>query len=123
MRKLVMLTLLAAAVAAVFVLPAAANPRGANGKIVVNSDVHATGQEQVYTLNPDGSDFTLLENDAEAGQWSPDGTRIPISAEDGDHLVNPDNGSYINLPLPTLYPDMFLPCGIWSPDGARLACE
>lgn len=122
MRKLVTLTLLAAAVAAVSVLPAGARPRGTNGKILVNAD-SAAGQEQVYTLNPDGSDLTLLANDTEAGQWSPDGTRIPIGAEDGDHLVNPDDGSYINLPLPALYPDMFLPCGVWSPDGARLACE
>src|SRR6266536_1102627 len=122
MHKLVTLTLLAAAVAAVFVLPAAAKPRGTNGKILVNAD-SAAGQEQVYTLNPDGSDMTLLANDTEAGQWSPDGIRIPILAEDGDHLVNPDDGSYINLPLPELYPDMFLPCGVWAPDGARLACE
>ena len=25
--------------------------------------------------------------------------------------------------LQTLYPDRLLFCGVWSPDGARLACE
>jgi Tol biopolymer transport system component len=122
MRKLIMLTLFTAAVAAILALTAAAEPRGTNGRILVNADA-ANGQERVYTLNPDGSDPRLLATDAEAGQWSPDGTRVPISAEDGDHLVNPDNGDYVNLPLPALYPDMFLPCGVWSPDGTTLACE
>ncbi len=122
MRRLTMLTLFAVAAATVFALPAAAQPRGTNGRILVNADA-ANGQEQVYTLNSDGTDMRLLASDAEAGQWSPDGTRIPIGFEDGDHLVNPDNGSYVNLPLPALYPDMFLPCGVWSPDGTRLACE
>jgi hypothetical protein len=36
------------------------------------------GQEQVYTVDPDGSDLQLVANDAEAGQWSPDGTKIAI---------------------------------------------
>jgi Tol biopolymer transport system component len=122
MRKLMMLTLFAAAVAAICVLPAAAQPRGTNGRIVVNADA-ANGQEQVYTLNPDGSDMRLLATDAEAGQWSPDGTWIAVNFEDGDHLVNPDNSNGATLPLPQLYPDMFLGCGVWSPDGATLACE
>ena len=123
MRKLIISTLLVAGIAAVIALPAAAKPRGTNGKVVVNVDNNLTGQEQVFTVDPDGSDMQLLANDAEAGQWSPDGTRIAIGYEDGDHLVNPDDGSYIKLPLPALYPDMFLPCGVWSPDGATLACE
>lgn len=122
-RKLILLALFAAAIATISAGAATAKARGTNGKIVVSADNQLTGQEQVYTVDPDGSDLKLLLNDAEAGQWSPDGTQIAIGAEDGDHLVNPDNGSYINLPLPALYPDMLLPCGVWAPNGGRLACE
>ena len=120
MRKLIMLALLAAGIAMVTALPAAATPLGTNGKIVVNVDNSATGQEQVYTVDPDGTDMQFLANDAEAGQWSPDGTNIAIF---GGYL-NFDTGAYTDLGLPfDLYPGMALFCGVWSPDGARLACE
>jgi Tol biopolymer transport system component len=120
MRKLIMLTLLAAGIAAVIALPAAAKPSGTNGKIVVNVDNSVTGQEQVYTVDPDGTDLQFLANDAEAGQWSPDGTKIAIF---GGYL-NFDTGDYTELGLPfDLYPDLALFCGVWSPDGSRLACE
>jgi Tol biopolymer transport system component len=119
MRKLIMLTLLAAGIAAVIALPAAAKPSGTNGKIVVNVDNSVTGQEQVYTVDPDGTDLQFLANDTEAGPWSPDGTKIAILGG----YVNFDTGAATDLSLSTLYPDLFLGCGVWSPDGARLACE
>ena len=119
MRKLIMLVLLAAGIAAVLALPAAATPSGTNGKIVVNVDNSVTGQEQVYTVDPDGTDPQFLANDTEAGQWSPDGTKIAIIGG----YVNFDTGAVTDLSLSTLYPDLFLGCGVWSPDGARLACE
>jgi Tol biopolymer transport system component len=120
MRKLIMLALLTAGIAIVIALPAAAKPRATNGKIVVNVDNSVTGQEQVYTVDPDGSDLQLLANDAEAGQWSPDGTKIAIF---GGYL-NFNTGAYTDLGLPfDLYPDLALFCGVWSPDAARLACE
>jgi len=120
MRKLIMLALLAAGIAAVIALPAAAKPGGTSGKIVFNADNSVTGQEQVYTVDPDGTDMQFLANDAEAGQWSPDGTKIAIF---GGYL-NFDTGAYTDLHLPDgLYPDLFLFCGVWSPNGARLACE
>jgi Tol biopolymer transport system component len=119
MYKLVVLALLAAMVAGVGASAATAKPRGLNGKIVLNSDNNVTGQEQVYTIDPDGSDTKLLMNDAESGQWSPDGTKIAI----GGGVLNSDTGGFTDLQLATLYPDLFLGCGEWSPDGARLACE
>jgi Tol biopolymer transport system component len=61
----------------------------------------------------------FLANDAEAGQWSPDGTKIALF---GGYL-DFDTGAVTDLSLSTLYPDLFLGCGVWSPDGARLACE
>jgi Tol biopolymer transport system component len=120
MRKLITLALLSAGIAAIAAIPAAAKPGGTNGKIVVNVDNSATGQEQVYTVNPDGTDLQFLANDAEAGQWSPDGTKIAIF---GGYL-NFDTGAYTDLGLPfDRYPDLALFCGLWSPDGSRLACE
>jgi Tol biopolymer transport system component len=120
MRKLITLALLALGIAAVIALPAAAGPSGTNGKIVVNVDNKVTGQEQVYTVDPNGSDLQLFANDAEAGQWSLDGTEIAIF---GGYL-NFDTGAYTDLGLPDrLYPDLALFCGVWSPNGARLACE
>jgi Tol biopolymer transport system component len=120
MRKLITLALLIAAVAAIVALPAAAKPGGTNGKIVVNVDNSVTGQEQVYTVNPDGSGLQFLANDTEAGQWSQDGTKIAIAGG----YVNFDTGAYTDLGLPfDRYPDLALFCGVWSPDAFRLACE
>ena len=120
MRKLIMLVLLTVGIATVIALPAAAKPGGTNGKIVVNVDNSVTGQEQVYTVDPDGTDMQFLVNDAEAGQWSPDGTKIPIFSG----YVDVDTGAFTDLHLPDgLYPGLFLFCGVWSPNGARLACE
>jgi Tol biopolymer transport system component len=98
---------------------AAAKPRGVNGKIVTNSTNLVTDEEQVYTVDPDGTDQQLVANNSETGHWSPDGTLISLF----DRLLNPDDGSLIDLNLPAQYPDLFLPCGVWTPDGARLACE
>jgi TolB protein len=118
MWKLVVLALLVAGFVAVTALPATAKPGGTNGKIVVSVDT-LTGQEQVYTVDPDGTDMQLLANDAEAGQWSPDGTKIAL----GGGIINVDTGSFTDLMLGTLYPDLFLGCVVWSPDSTRLACE
>ncbi|HKD32197.1 MAG TPA: hypothetical protein VKB73_01875, partial [Gaiellaceae bacterium] len=124
MRKLIMLLLLAAAVGAVSVSSAGATPRGNNGKIVTNSDNLVTGTEQVYTVDPNGTNEHLVADNSEVGQWSPDGTRITLFGDLGELLFNVDDGSSVNLGLPgDLYPDLALFCSVWSPDGARLACE
>src|SRR6266511_534135 len=119
MHKLVIVALLAAGVAAVFAIPAAANARGTNGKIVFNADNSVTGQEQVYAVDPDGTDLKLLANDTAAGQWSPDGTRIST----GGGIIDFDTGSFTDLSLGAVYSNKLLGCGPWSPDGARLTCE
>lgn len=119
MRKLLVFALFVTLIAAVVASSAAAKPRGTNGKIVVNSDNSVTGQEQVYTVDPDGTDLALLATDTEAGQWSPDGTKIPISGG----ILNFDTGNFTDLFLSTLYPNMFLGSGTWSPDATRLAGE
>jgi Tol biopolymer transport system component len=116
-----------AALAAMTAAPAVARPRGTNGKIVTNSDNLVTGEEQVYTVDPDGTDEQLAYNNSEVGQWSPDGTRIALVTQLGLPqvlLFNVDSGSSVYFGLPfDLYPDLALFCTVWSPDGARLACE
>jgi Tol biopolymer transport system component len=125
-RRLVTLALLASAMAVIVVTPATAKPPGANGKIVVNVDNSTTGGEQVYTVDPDGTDLQLLQDNSEVGQWSPDGLQLPLVLEpSGPSLLYAfDTGATTDLGLPfDRYPDLALFCGIWSPDGSRLACE
>jgi Tol biopolymer transport system component len=118
---------LVAVMASVSATPATAKPRGLNGKIVTNSENLLTGEEQVYTVDPDGTDQQLVYNNSEVGQWSPDGTRIALVTQLGPPqvlLFNVDDGSSVYFGLPfDLYPDLALFCTVWSPDGARLACE
>jgi Tol biopolymer transport system component len=119
--------LLAAVLAALTVGTAAAKPRGFNGKLVTNSDNLVTGEEQVYTVDPDGTDEELVYNNSEVGQWSPDGTRIALVTQLGPPqvlLFNVDDGSSVYFGLPfDRYPGLALFCTVWSPDGSRLACE
>jgi Tol biopolymer transport system component len=126
--KLIMFALLAAAIVGVLAIPAAANPRGSNGRIVFARFDPALGDDFVYTANPDGSqEHQLLPTGAEGPRWSPDGSRIVVGPHDVDNvsarIVNPDDGSYRDIANP--HPDrFFLPCnGPWSPDGQRLTCE
>ena len=111
------------AIAGVSVTSAAAKPRGTNGKIVTNSDNLVTGEEQVYTVDPDGTDQQLVFNNSEVGQWSPDGTRVALVTQLGLPqvlLFNVDDGSSVYFGLPfDLYPDLALFCTVWSPDGTR----
>src|ERR1700757_3697419 len=128
MRRLITLLiglLMIVAIAAISAAPASARPRGPNGKILINrADNLATGEEQTFTVNPDGSDFKLLANNSEAGQWSHDGTRISIGTEaTGSAILDFDTGVFTSLNLDTQYPDLFLGCGSWSRDDTRLACE
>jgi Tol biopolymer transport system component len=126
-RKLIVFALLLGAAAALVAIPAAANSRGAAGRIAFTRFDPVQGDDFVYTANPDGSqERQLLATGAEGPRWSPDGSRIVVFPHDVDasaRIVNPDNGSYRDLANPN--PDLFfLPCdGPWSPDGQRLTCS
>jgi len=123
MRRLTTFLIAVAAIVAftaVSATSASARPRGTNGKILINrADNLATGTEQTFTVDSDGTDFSLLADNSEAGQWSYDGTKIALF----EGYLDFDSGVFTSLNLDTQYPDLFLPCGVWSPDGKRLACE
>jgi TolB protein len=124
MKQFLLVTLVLAATSCVAANSAAARPRGINGKIVTNSDNLVTGEEQVYTVDPDGTNRTLLANNSETGQWSHDGSRISIGlAPFGGAILQFDTGVVTGLSLDAQYPGVFLGCGLWSADDARLACE
>jgi Tol biopolymer transport system component len=116
-----------AAVTALTAGSAAAKPRGVNGKIVTNSDNLVTGEEQVYTVDPDATDEQLTYNNSEVTQWSPDGTRVVLVTQLEPSqllLFNVDDSSSVYFGLPfDRYPGLALFCGVWSPNGNRLACE
>jgi TolB protein len=127
MHKSIAFVLLIAAVAAIIAIPASANRGGSNGRIAFTRFDPARGDDFVYTANPNGSqERQLLTTGAEGPRWSPDGTRVVVGPHDVDkvsaRIVNPDDGSYRDVPNPN--PDLFfLPCnGPWSPDGQRLTC-
>src|SRR4051812_18272465 len=114
MRKLVVFAVLAATVAGVVATSAATRPPGTNGKIVTNSDNLVSGAEQVYTVDPDGTDETLVANNAEAGQWSPDSALVQLFTDLGERTFDPDTGESRDLGLPdTRYPGLLLFCGVW----------
>jgi Tol biopolymer transport system component len=130
MRRLATLLVAVLAIAAVTAMTAgsaSARPRGFNGKIVTNSDNLVTGEEQVYTVDPDGTDEQLTYNNSEVTQWSPDGTRVVLVTQLEPSqllLFNVDDSSSVYFGLPfDRYPGLALFCGVWSPNGSRLACE
>lgn len=124
MRKFLVLAIAATAFVVLGAGSAAARPRGHNGLISFTRFDPALQQDVVYTINPDGTGEHQLLVAGESGQWSPDGRRLVILPDNArERIVNPDDGSYTELPTFYSDPNLFLGCGVWSPDASRLACE
>ena len=97
-----------------------------NGRIVFNRGDAGAGESSLYTMNPDGSDVTLLfERGASNARWAPDGSTISFfCCDDGmsAHFIDPDTETFRETPPPD--PALETHCGFaWSPDGKRLPCE
>jgi Tol biopolymer transport system component len=96
---------------------------GKNGKIAF--DTNRDGNQEIYTMNADGSNPTRLTNNTAIDQtpaWSPDGTKIAfVSNRDGNdeiYTMNADGTGIVtrltNNPAPDGQP-------AWSPDGNKIA--
>jgi Tol biopolymer transport system component len=117
------------AFAFVAVHPAGAKVSGPNGRIVFSRFDPALGDFVTFTANPDGShEQQLFAGTSEVPRWSPDGSQVallacpsPCEVPLAAVIVNPDTGSFRELPMPD--PTLFTACPIWSPDAKRLACE
>ena len=103
---------------------------GQNGRIafVSNRDGVETGNLDIYSMNPDGSDVVRLTNDPlpdENPAWSPDGSRIAFdgsrSGRFGVVVMNADGSGQTVITSP----GFFTPTGqpSWSPDGSRIVFQ
>lgn len=91
------------------------------GRIVFDN-----GDQQLYTINPDGSDRVQIGFGHDLAHWSRDGSRIAMSAETDDNrvttaLVNRDGSGLAVQAIPD--PTLSLVCWAWAPANARIACE
>jgi hypothetical protein len=117
-------TVVATALSAALVAaaPAWATFPGTNGRIAFSSD--RSGDFEIYTVNPDGSDLKRLTNAPGSdgvARWSPDGTKLVFSSDrDGNaeiYTMTADGSDQTRLtsnPAQDSLPS-------WSPDGAKIA--
>ena len=102
--------------------PSGLLPGGGVGIIVFASN--RDGQNEIYTMNADGSNQTQLTNNPAMDwlpDWSPDGSKIVFSSDrDGTNdifIMDSDGGNATKIECNTsdqeLYP-------AWSPDGTRI---
>jgi TolB protein len=110
--------------------PARAAPApSTNGQILFIRFDPAIEDDHVFTANPDGSDevqLPPLSAGAECPSWSPDGTKILENTGNPNGVarpatVNPDGSGFKLLDNPDR--GLFLGCGNWSPDMARISSE
>jgi hypothetical protein len=96
----------------------AAAPAGSSGRLVFSSN--RSGQQEIYTANPDGSGRVELGAQGNSPQWSPDGSRIAFSSNrDGNseiYVMNADGSGQTRLTFNTDYDSR----PQWTADGSQL---
>jgi Tol biopolymer transport system component len=120
--RLVFVLLVVALLAALAPTPQPAAAQGDQGRIAYDSTV--SGNYDIWTMNPDGSDrrnVTNSDEDEWNPTWSPDGSRIAfVSDRNGNWDVYVMNSDGSNLTQLTDNPDNDGEPA-WSPDGSRIA--
>jgi TolB protein len=114
--------LLSAASAHTLHSPGDAAFSGFNGKIAFYGD-DASGIQDIYTMNLDGSAVTNLTNTPTLNEiypsWSPDGAKIAFNAfADDIFVISADGTGITNI---TAASDTSASLPAWSPDGSRIA--
>jgi len=115
---------------AVMSMPAAARPLGHNGEIAFGRYDPFFDDTVPYTINPDGThEQQVVHLPFEAPHFSPDGMRLAAccgvsGATHGAAAVLDPDSHTVRAILPQPDPEnLDAYCTVWSPDGARLACE
>jgi Tol biopolymer transport system component len=74
-----------------------------------------SGNRPLYTINADGTGRRRLGNlnVVRSARWSPDGTRIALTAHDAIWIVNADGSGLHRIRQSAAYPS-------WTPDGRHL---
>ena len=109
--------------------PTQAKVSSPNGQILFTRPDPATGNERLFTANPDGSHEVQLQPlsaDVGCGSWSPDGSKVLENTANPQGVprqatVNSDGSGFKLLDNPDQ--GLFLGCGNWSPDMARVSSE
>jgi Tol biopolymer transport system component len=130
MRKLVIVTAALTTLSLAAISGAAqAKVPGPNGRIAFDRVDPASGNQFIFTANPDGSVVGQLVLVPGSGpSWSHDGRKLAFTALAPDGRIttataDADGSDYTVLPIddPTLNVGCF--DGAWSPNDAQLACE
>lgn len=121
MKKLIALTLAAAAATAMAVVPAQATFRGANGLLVYQSQVG--DHVQLFAIRPDGSETHQLthftDSDATNAAWSPDSRTIGFVRQWGPNKARLYTMNADGTGLHALDPSLRGSIG-WFPDGKHI---
>jgi Tol biopolymer transport system component len=100
-----------------------------NGQILFSRYDPTIDDDHLFTANPDGSHevrLPPLSAGGECGSWSPDGSKVLENTPNAEGVprpatVNPDGSGFKLLDNPDA--GLFLGCGNWSPDMARISSE